>query len=499
MAQATSAKRLGDADVARIREAVREAVAEHHLPGIAVGVVIGDELVYQEGFGYADIESKRPQDPALRQRIGSITKTMTALCAMALVDEGRLSLDDRLVDRLPDVTFHGPAEEITLRHLLTHTSGIGEVPMPDDLREPGLMLWSSDGPDDTPVPEVYPNGITIDVAPGTKWAYANHGFALLGEIVRRLEGEPHIDAVLRRRIFEPLGMAGADCLDRPHPNLTTGYHRALTAEERALRERAGMPAPPDGEAVDGYNIRGGYEYEKGLAMPAAGAVQANIPDMARYASALLRRGAGIVRPETFEQMIAPQWCPDERLSSVGLAFLRERRFGRPTFGHGGGVTGGWNTHLCIVPDEDLALLTHLNLAYDKFMQVDGRILQAALDAPDAKPLDRPVDPSLLASAPGVYEARPGALTNFRIVTGTGRIQLSAREGELWLHARRGPWKEGKRLVPADAADPAFFMLDTREPEPPCVALLRDADGRVTGLRHDRLVEMVRTEQVAPWV
>lgn len=498
MAAKITTKKLGDADIARVRAAARDAVEEHHLPGLALGVVAGDELVYAEGFGYADIESQRRQEPALRQRIGSITKTMTALCAMALVDERRLSLDDRLVDRLPDVTFHGPAEQITIRHLLTHTSGIGEVPMPDDLRDPGLVLWSGDVRDETPVPEIYPNGITIDVQPGTKWAYANHGFALLGEIVVRLEGAREIDAVLRRRIFEPLGMSDTECTDQRHADLTTSYHRAVTDEERQLRERWGLEVPPDDETVDGHNIRGTFQYEKGLAMRAAGAVQSTVPDMARYASALLRRGGGIVRPETFDAMVAPQWCPDERLVSVGLCFFRERRFGRFAFGHGGGVTGGWNTTLAVLPEDGLALLMHLNVALNERDLLESRLLQALLDAETARPLDRPVDPAVLAAAPGVFEGPPGMLTNFRIVTATGRVQLSARDGELWLHARRGPLKEGLRLLPADANDPAFFLLELDVPEPPRVALVRGAGGAVTGLRFDRLVELVRTEQVAPW-
>ncbi|OGO49954.1 MAG: hypothetical protein A2148_07560 [Chloroflexi bacterium RBG_16_68_14] len=484
---------FGDADIQRIRAAVAALVDEHHLPGISVGVVSGDELVYAEGFGYADIESQRPQDPALRQRIGSITKTMTALCAMALVEEVRLSLDDRVVDHLPDVRFHGPAEQVTVRHVLTHTSGIGEVPMPEDIRKMDDTLWSDVDAEVPGVPEAYPNGITIEVPPGSKWAYANHAFVLLGEIVARTEKTP-IEQVLRRRVFEPLGMANTDCLDRPHPDLTTGYHRPPSEDQRELMARIGQE-PPQEEPSDGHNIRGRYQRVRGAA---AGAVQSTIPDMARYASALLRKSAGIVRPETFDTMLAPQWCPDERLQNIGLAFFREHRFGRFTFGHGGGVTGGWNTHLGVLPDDGLAVLVHLNLAYEKFDEIDGRILQAVLDAPDPKPLGAPIDPAILAAAPGVYEAAPGTLTNYRIIGATGRVQISLRDGELWLHARRGPWKQGARMLPADANDPAFFVLDRGEPEPPHIALLLDGTRAVAGLRFDRLVEMVRNDHVEPW-
>ncbi len=202
-------------DIPRVRETVQALVEEHRPPGIAVGVVRGNELAYAESFGFADIESKRPQDPTLRHRIGSVTKTMTALCVMALVAEGRLSLDDRAVELLPDVTFHGPVEALTLRHLLTHTGGIGEAPMPDDLRNFRDYMYTNE-PDRLSIHEMYPRGITIEAAPGSKWAYANIGFALLGEIIARKEGAP-IDKVMQRRIFDPLGMANTDCRDERHP------------------------------------------------------------------------------------------------------------------------------------------------------------------------------------------------------------------------------------------------------------------------------------------
>jgi len=488
-------QQITPAGLDRVRAAARAARHDLHLPGLAVGVVAGDDLVLAEGFGFSDVESHRPQAPALRQRIGSITKTMVGLCAMALVDEGRLSLDDRVVEKLPDMTFNGNAGSMTLRHILTHTSGIGEAPLPEQVRDLEPTLWS-DSPDIPGVPEAYPDGITVEVAPGTKWAYANHAFVLLGEIVAREEGAP-IEEVLRRRVFEPLGMGDTDCLDQPHPTLTTGYHRPPTQEAIDLAKATGSRVPETGgEPVDGHNVRGRYQYVRGRA---AGGVQSNIGDMARYASALLRQGKGIVRPETFDTMLAPQWCPDERLMSIGLAFFREPRFGRRTFGHGGGVGGGWNTYLTVLPDDGLALLTHLNLTFGDFAEVHGRLLAALLDAEQPPPPELAVAPAVLANAPGVYEATtPGPLTNLRIITSTGRIQISARDGGLVLHARRGAWKEGVRMRPADPNDSGLFLLESGTVEPQHVALTLGASGEVTGLRFNRLVEMVPASGVGLW-
>ena len=153
--EAPMATTFRQADADRIRSVTTRLVEEHHLPGVSVGVVIGDDLVFAEGFGYADIESGRRQDPALRQRIGSITKTMVGMCTMALVDEGRLSLDDRVVELLPDITFHGPAETLAVRHLVTHTGGIGEAPTMASITDPYEALWS-DTPDVPPISESLP-------------------------------------------------------------------------------------------------------------------------------------------------------------------------------------------------------------------------------------------------------------------------------------------------------------------------------------------------------
>jgi CubicO group peptidase (beta-lactamase class C family) len=476
------------ADAARIADAAQATYDELGPSGFSVGVVDGQDLVFAQGYGFADIESGRRQHPDLRQRIGSITKTMVGLCTMALVDEGRLNLDDRLADHVPEVAFHGEdGGAIRLRHLLTHTSGIGEVNMVDEITDPSVTLWS-DGPDKDLL-GLFPRGVTLQVRPETKWSYANLGFALLGEVVARAERAP-IGEVLQRRVFGPLGMGNSDLDDLPHPDLTTGYHWAPNADavEFAARDGRTLPEEP---TVDGRNIRGAYQYIRGGG--AAGAVQSTIPDMARYAAGLLRQGAGIVRPETFAAMTSPQWSPDPRLMSWGLSFDHSIRHGRKAFGHGGGVLGGWNTMLIVLPEDDKALLVHSNTAFDGFEVLNKRLLAALLDAPPAPRRDPTPDPRVLEAAPGVYEALPGVLTNVRIAGATGRLQIKAEDGRLRLYARRGPWKAGRTLYPADPADPGFFVLDDDPLEPGKIALIRDEYGQVTGLRCDRLVHMQRAE------
>ncbi|MDP9236297.1 MAG: beta-lactamase family protein [Chloroflexota bacterium] len=461
-------------DTARIRTTANELIERLHIPGIAIGVVQGDDLVFSEGFGYADIETKKAFEPAMRHRIGSVTKTMTALCAMALVDEGRLSLEDRVIDRLPDVKFIGAAETMNIRHILTHTSGIGVVPRAAQLKDIGNLLESDTA--DTPWPlDAYVDGITVEVPPGARWCYANHAFALLGEIVARVEGAP-IEEVLRRRVFAPLGMTDTDDLDLPHPELTTPYH---PASMRALMQAAGMEVPEE-QTIDGHNIRGQFHHLNGRAGRAAGAVQSNIGDMARYASALLGHGAGIVRPETFDAMVAPQWCPDARMVNVGLAFGLGRIFGRAVYTLGGGVPGGWSAQLTVYPEEGLSVLVHINAMGAE--SPAALIEQSVLGAEDDPLPAGPVDERTLADATGKYQAPDGLLTNFRIITGIGRVTIAPRNGDLVMTSERGPIEQGLRLLPGDPGDRDLLTLDDGSPLHAHVALIRDAAGAVTGLR-----------------
>lgn len=473
---------------ARVRSAADEVIERHHLPGIAIGVVERGDLVFAEGFGHADIEARDPQDPARRQRIASITKTMTALCIMALVDEGRLSVDDLVVRRLPEVRFDGPAATMTIRHLLTHTSGIGEAPT-------AAALAASVSPDGAFGGEIgdfsvlYPDGIVVEALPGAKWAYCNNGYALLGEILVRIEGAS-LHEVFQRRIFGPLGMADSDCLDQPHPGLTTGYHRAPSSDTRELYERAGIPLKVE-PTVDGHNIRGSFVPEPNTGNHAAGAVQSTVPDMARYAAALLAGGRGIVRPETFGTMTAPQYCPDESLLSWGLGFSRATKYGVRTFGHGGAFFGGWNSNLAVMPELGLAVIQHMNVMLDTPAPVFNRVIRAVLDAPPPSLSDTPAPASLLEQAPGVYECTPGRLTNFRPATRLGRIHIDRDGDHLVLTSRRGAWKAGARAHIADASVPCRCLVPVEDAEPAPLLFTRDALGRIDGLWLDELVRMVR--------
>ena len=134
-----------DQTLAQVEELVTELLNEEPLAGLAVGIVQGDELVYAKGFGLADIKEQKPVTPDTVFRIGSISKTFTAIALMQLWEQGRFELDDPVNDYLKAYTIYPAspdAPQVTFRHLLTHTGGIGELRSWTDLFRPviGLVL-----------------------------------------------------------------------------------------------------------------------------------------------------------------------------------------------------------------------------------------------------------------------------------------------------------------------------------------------------------------------
>ena len=195
---------------------IRFTMQRKHQPGLAVGIVYDGEPLWAKGFGCADIETQKPVTLDTRFRIASISKTFTAVAILQLRDAGALSLDDPVSSRLDwfDLRYEG-APEITIRNLLTHTSGL-----PRDSHNP---MWTEcEAPEwDEFVEGLQARGPTR--APYDKFAYSNVGYSLLGGIIEAVSGESWSD-YLQRNIVDRLGMSQTRPV--PHaddPDLATGY------------------------------------------------------------------------------------------------------------------------------------------------------------------------------------------------------------------------------------------------------------------------------------
>ena len=169
-------------------------------PGIAVLVRQNGRTVFERGYGVRDLRTLAPIDARTDFRLASFTKQFTAMAAMLLVHDGKLHYDERLTGIFPGFPAYGRA--ITIRHLLTHTSGLPDY---EDLMQGGN--WTAEHQiQDEEVLRLLEHQTAGKFAPGASWAYSNSGYVMLGLVVAKISGEPFAK-FLDERIFRPLHMA----------------------------------------------------------------------------------------------------------------------------------------------------------------------------------------------------------------------------------------------------------------------------------------------------
>ena len=431
-----------------VRRLVIEAGRRHGLGGVAVGVVRAGEPPLVECTGWADHATLRPIDRDTVFRIASISKTLTAIGVMKLRDEGLLALDQPVNSYLKSIRVESPpnAPEVTIRHLLTHTSGIGEVPRVSDLwrRE----AWGAGQPYTAPqdLAELYRGALHTEIAAGTKWTYANHGFAILGQLVEDVSGRPFAD-YMREQVLRPLGMERADYArsEAVSQTLATGYHWVF-GRFRAIKD---------------YDIT----------LFGAGSVLAPVADMLEYATWLAHVGRdadrGVMAPATLSEMMSPQYSVDPRLAGMGLAFFLDRFGTHRVCGHDGN-NPGFASALLVAPDDEVGVVALTNTssyvgAHLLAASVLRSILGVADPARSLPPADVPSDPHLWSELTGHYAPEPGFLTNFRFWQTTGgEVQVFVRDRRLHIRALSllPQLRHGLELHPTDPADPRLFAATT---------------------------------------
>jgi D-alanyl-D-alanine carboxypeptidase len=305
-------------------------------PGLSAGIVHEQELIWARGFGWADRERRVPATPETLYRIASITKLFTATAILKLRDAGHLRLDDAVADHLPWFKLERPAADappVTIRHLLTHTSGLPrESPFPywTDARFPSIEE----------VREALSRQSAV-LAPDTLWKYSNLALTLAGEIVAAVAGVPWSDYV-EREVVAPLGMAGtlARTPAPDQPGLARGYGRRLPGGTRA--------ASP-------------FTDTRGIA-PSAN-MTTSVRDLARFAMLQLRDGpaggAQVLAGATLREMQRVHWLDPDWKAGWGLGFRVQRVGERTSIGHGGAVPG-FRTQIRVIPADRVAIIVLTN-------------------------------------------------------------------------------------------------------------------------------------------
>jgi CubicO group peptidase (beta-lactamase class C family) len=443
----------------RVDELLIAACNERSLAGLAAGIVKDGRVVYARGFGFADAQHNIHVTRDTSFRIGSISKTLTAIGLMQLFEQGRFKLDDPVNSHLRAYKIAQPAQSppVTFRHLLTHTSGIGEVRRFSDLVRPTLGLACKPGSIPT-LRDYYAPALKAEVAPGTKWAYANHGFATLGQLVEDISGEPFAQ-YMRDHVFAALGMEHTDYLlsERVGTTLAQGYR---------MRRRGLQPVP----------------YREIVPGP-AGSVFSSVNEMVKYLAALLGGGANdsgrIIKADTLATMMTQHYQLDPRLTAVGLAFMIDQVDGMRIIGHGGGWPG-FTSSMRLAPDQGVGVVVLTNTSTSPTDAIAFSLIRQALEVGEQWSAKAILEqPTLWKELCGTYRPAKGFNTNLRIWMLGGAARIFVRRGQLMIGGRHpfGPVRRGLRLHAADPSDPLLMRAELAGLRV-TVLFKRDAAGRI---------------------
>ena len=302
-------------------------MSELHIPGLSLAVVRDGKIVKLRGYGSANLELGVPVTVATRFEIGSITKQFTAAAVMMLVEEGKVSLDQEITTYFPDMPKSwGP---ITVRHLLTHSSGIQEYLEIQNLLEETARPGTSH--DD--IAKMFFTKLKSEFAPGQTWSYSNSGYLLLGNIIEKVSGKSYFE-FLDERVFKPLKMK----------ETRSGEPRALLLNRAA-----------------GYEWREGrFENRPALTENAyaAGAIVTTPRDLAKWDAALA--GGQLLKSTSLEQIWTPLRIGRELAPyNYGFGWWIERYHGRRFVTHGGG-TPGFSSFITRFVDDRITVIVTTN-------------------------------------------------------------------------------------------------------------------------------------------
>lgn len=385
-----------------------------HIPGASLAIVRDGRIVKARGYGLASLELGAPATEHTVYEIGSNTKMFTAAAVMLLVEAGKIRLDDPVTAYLPGAP---PAwSRITVRHLLTHTSGIqNHVAVPDWLRVFKTDLFYQTTPARDELLERFYR-LPLEFEPGETWAYDNTGYILLGTIIEKASGEPYWD-FMAERIFVPVGMTAT---------------------------RSTNPEPVVPNRAAGYEWVNGSFQNRPVLLPAiassAGAMLSTVEDLAKWDAALY--GDKLISRAAREQMWTPARTRDGSAASIdyGFGWFIDSYHGHRFAQHSGG-TPGFSSAIYRFLDDRLAVIlltNHSDRIVDSLVIDIAGIVEPALRRsvatadPDPRRTARvkAVLTGLLAGKREVGAFTRPMLTFLETATGASIWKWFASEGEL---------------------------------------------------------------------
>ena len=322
---ATAQGQLSADLIEKIDKVATDTLAKTGVPSASVAIVKDGQVVYTKAYGDARLDPKTPATPQMRYSIGSISKQFTAFAILLLQEQGKLSLDDKVAKFIPDLTR---ANEVTIRQLLSHTSGYQDF-WPQDYVMPGMMqpttaqkildMWARK---------------PLDFDPGTKWQYSNTNYVIAGVIIEKVARMPLL-RFLQEKVFTPLGMTSVSDTDQAKLGDTdpAGYLRYALGPLR--------PAPKEGK---------GWMFAAGeLAMPAA--------DLAKWDISIMDQK--LLKPASYREFSKEVLLNNGLGTHYGLGVDVNSQAGHRALSHGGEVSG-FTAQNTVFPDDRAAVVVLTN-------------------------------------------------------------------------------------------------------------------------------------------
>jgi D-alanyl-D-alanine carboxypeptidase len=311
--------------IEKIDKVANDTLARTGVPSASVAIVKDGQVVYVKAYGDARLDPKTPATPGMRYSIGSISKQFTATAILLLQEQGKLSLDDKVAKFIPNLTR---ANEVTIRQLLSHTSGYQDY-WPQDYVMPMMLqpvtaqkildMWARK---------------PLDFEPGTKWQYSNTNYVIAGVIVEKVARMPLLQ-FLQQRVFTPLGMNSVSDTDQAKLGDTdpTGYLRYALGPLR--------PAPKEGKW---------WLFAAGeLAMPAQ--------DLAKWDISIMDQK--LMKPASYREFSTDTLLKNGLSTHYGLGVDVNSQAGHRALSHGGEVSG-FTAQNVVFPDDRAAVVVLTN-------------------------------------------------------------------------------------------------------------------------------------------
>jgi len=316
---------------AQVDDVVRAQMREQNIPGVSIGVMRGGKIIKAAGYGFANLELKVPVTPEMLFDSGSLAKAFTATSIMMLVEEGKIGLDDKISKHLPE----SPAawRNVTIRRLLTHTSGIRDFygedgdpkfdPRRDYSEDDWMQLFAAQ---------------SMRFSPGEKWSYCNAGYIILGAVIHRITGKTWFEFE-KERIFDPLGMTSIRLISAEDviPNRTSGY---VLVDGKLKNEPWVTPS---------------------WASTAAGSLYLTVFDMEKWDAAL--NTERLIRRSTLEEMWSPVRLNDGSVYPYGFAWRIRNVNGHRLIQHDG-VDTAFTTRFARYVNDGISIVVLINLGED---------------------------------------------------------------------------------------------------------------------------------------